>query len=428
MSFYVCHEIINKAKMTTGNTLNSDRQYYIDWLRIILILSVYLFHVGMIFNTWGWHVKNDVLYGGVLRQVMIFLHNWRMPLLFMISGAGTWYALKNITPGRYLLERSKRLLVPLAAGIFLLVPVQVYIERVSDYPSLLAYYPHMFEGVYPEGNFSWHHLWFIAYLFVMALIISPFLNLLRSTRFMALVGRFEPLLVKPPGLNIIIIPLLVSQIILRNYFEQETHALFNDWATFTYYLIFFLAGFILLPVKSIAGALTRNRAIYLLETAVAMALMLITRNQAQTVRTAEVIYDVSALTMSWTCAVAVTGYARKYLDFNTGFRKTANEAIYPFYLLHQPALVITGYMIARLSIPVMLKVILIMTSSLLLILSVYWFIIRPFNITRVLFGMKPQRKVKTDPHAGNGVPEITASAETTAAEMAGADTAGAERA
>jgi peptidoglycan/LPS O-acetylase OafA/YrhL len=213
----------------------------------------------------------------------------------------------------------------------------------------------------------------------MALIISPFLNLLRSTRFMALVGRFEPLLVKPPGLNIIIIPLLVSQIILRNYFEQETHALFNDWATFTYYLIFFLAGFILLPVKSIAGALTRNRAIYLLETAVAMALMLITRNQAQTVRTAEVIYDVSALTMSWTCAVAVTGYARKYLDFNTGFRKTANEAIYPFYLLHQPALVITGYMIARLSIPVMLKVILIMTSSLLLILSVYWIIIRPFK-------------------------------------------------
>ena len=82
----------------------SDRQYYIDWLRILLIISVYLFHVGMIFNTWGWHVKNDVQYGGLLRQIMIFLHNWRMPLLFMISGAGTWYALKNISAGRYLLE------------------------------------------------------------------------------------------------------------------------------------------------------------------------------------------------------------------------------------------------------------------------------------------------------------------------------------
>ena len=184
---------------------------------------------------------------------MIFLHYWRMPLLFMISGAGTWYALKNISPGRYLLERSRRLLVPLAAGIFILVPVQVYIEKIDQYSSLLAYYPHMFEGIYPEGNFSWHHLWFIAYLFVIALIITPFLNMLRSTRFMAFVGNLEHIFVKPFGLNIVIIPLLISQVILRNYFELDTHSLVDDWASFTSYLIYFLAGFILLPVKVSQG-------------------------------------------------------------------------------------------------------------------------------------------------------------------------------
>ncbi len=388
-------EISKPAKMTTATGHNSERQYYIDWLRVMLIISVYLFHIGMIFNTWQWHVKNDVLYGGVLREVMIFLHIWRMPLLFMISGAGTWYALRNISPGRYVAERAKRLLIPLAAGIFLLVPVQVYIERIDQYPSLLAYYPHMFEGVYPEGNFSWHHLWFIAYLFVMALMISPFLNLLRSTRFMALVGTAVRVLVKPLGLNIIIIPLLVSQIILRVYFEEETHALFNDWATYTFYFIFFLAGFILLPVRSIAGAMTRYRRLYLLETVVAMALMLIVREQAQSVRTAEVIYDISEIALSWTGAVTVTGYARRYLDGNTRFRKTANEAIYPFYLLHQPALVITGYFFVRLSIPVVWKVLLILTSSLILILSVYIFFIRPFNLMRILFGMKPLLKKET---------------------------------
>ena len=74
------------------------------------------------------------------------------------------------------------------------------------------------------------------------------------------------------------------------------------------------------------------------------------------------------------------------------FRKTANEAIYPFYLLHQPALVITGYVFVNLPIHILLKVILIFTSSLILILSVYWFLIRPFNVTRILFGMKPLRK------------------------------------
>ncbi|MDM8003726.1 MAG: acyltransferase [Bacteroidota bacterium] len=374
----------------------TDRQYYIDWLRILLIISVYLFHVGMIFNTWGWHVKNDVQYGGLLRQVMIFLHNWRMPLLFMISGAGTWYALKNISAGRYLLERSRRLLVPLAAGIFILVPVQVYIEKIGQYSSLLAFYPHMFDGIYPEGNFSWHHLWFIAYLFVIALIISPFLNILRSSRFMALIGNMEPVLTRPFGLNLVIIPLLISQVILRNYFEQETHALVNDWATITYYLIFFLAGFILLPVRSIAAAMTKNRRLYLAETAVMMTVMLFVQGRADSVRAAEVVYDVAALVMSWTCAVAVTGYARKYLDRNSSFRKTANEAIYPFYLLHQPALVITGFLVVKLDIPVLLKVALIMASSLILIMSVYWFLVRPFNVTRVLFGMKPLFKSSTN--------------------------------
>jgi len=374
----------------------SERQYYIDWLRILLIISVFLYHLGMIFNTWEWHVKNNILYGGLLRQVMIFLHNWRMPLLFMISGAGTWYALKNISPGKYLLERCRRLLVPLVAGIFILVPVQVYIERIPRYDSLLAFYPHMFDGVYPQGNFSWHHLWFIAYLFVIALIISPFLNMLRSTRFMALVGNLEYLLKKPMGLNIVIIPLLISQVILRNFFETETNDLVNDWASFTSYLIFFLAGFILLPIKSIAGSMLRYRGLYLAETGVMMVVMIIVQDQVNSVRTAEVLYDVAALVMSWTCAVSVSGYAMKYIDRNSSFRKTANEAIYPFYLLHQPALVITGYIFVNLSIHVMLKVILIFTSSLILILSVYWFLIRPFNITRVLFGMKPLRKkVKT---------------------------------
>jgi peptidoglycan/LPS O-acetylase OafA/YrhL len=382
--------------MTNDFQTRQDRQYYIDWLRILLIISVYLYHVGMIFNTWGWHVKNDIVYGGLLREVMIFLHYWRMPLLFMISGAGTWYALKNLSPGRYLLERARRLLLPLTAGIFILVPVQVYIERIDLYRSLPAYYPHMFEGIYPDGNFSWHHLWFIAYLFVIALIITPFLNMLRSSRFMAIVGNLEHLFTKPFGLNTVIIPLLISQVILRNFFEQDTHALVDDWATFTAYLIFFLAGFILLPVKSIAGAMTRYRRLYLAETAVMMAVMLLVRGRAGEARAAEIIYDVAALAMSWTCAVAVTGYGRKYLDRNSSFRKTANEAIYPFYLLHQPALVITGYLVVNLSIAVVWKVSLVMVSSLILIISVYWFLVRPFNVSRVLFGMKPLFKSPTN--------------------------------
>ncbi len=165
--------------MQSLSAQKTERQYFIDWLRILLILSVFVFHIGMFFNTWDWHVKNPTQYGGFLRSLMIFLSEWRMPLLFMISGAGTYYALGKRTPGRYLGERFKRLVIPLIAGIFILVPVQVYLEKAEHYSSLLSFYPQMFDGIYPEGNFSWHHLWFIVYLFIISLFISPFLRFFR---------------------------------------------------------------------------------------------------------------------------------------------------------------------------------------------------------------------------------------------------------
>lgn len=374
--------------MANISNIKTERQYYIDWLRIILIISVFFFHVGMVFNTWPWHIKNDVQYGGMLKQVMIFLHNWRMPLLFMLSGAGTFYAVGRMTPGQYISERARRLLVPLCVGVFTLVPVQVYIEKINQYDSLLSFYTNMFDGIYPEGNFSWHHLWFIVYLFVIALFISPFLNLLRSGRAMNFVSGFEKILCKPFGLNIVIIPLLLSQVVLRNFFEQETHSLVDDWATFTYYVIFFLAGFLLLPRKSISEAMQKYRFLYLSQTIVITAVMFRMPGMAGSERGAELIFDISAIILSWTCAVTAIGFARKHLNHNSQLRKNANEAIYPFYLLHQPVIVVVAYVFVSLNIALLWKVLLITACSFSLIVSFYWFVIRPFNLLRIIFGMK----------------------------------------
>ncbi len=69
-----------------------------------------------------------------------------MPLLILISGAGTYFALGKRTSWQYLGERFKRLFIPLSVGIFTLVPVQVFVERSAQYDSLLSFYPHMFDS------------------------------------------------------------------------------------------------------------------------------------------------------------------------------------------------------------------------------------------------------------------------------------------
>ncbi len=187
--------------MKAFSTQKAERQYFIDWLRILLIGSVFMYHIGMFFNSWDWHVKNPTEYEGILKYTMIFLGKWRMPLLFLISGAGTYYALGKRTPVKYLGERFKRLMIPFIAGIFILVPVQVYLEKADQFSSLLNFYPHMFEGIYPSGNFSWHHLWFILYLFVISLFISPFLKLFRSNGYLRFSIWLERFASRPLSLN-----------------------------------------------------------------------------------------------------------------------------------------------------------------------------------------------------------------------------------
>ncbi len=272
-----------------------------------------------------------------------------------------------------------------------MVPVQVYIEKASVYRSLLDFYPHMFEGFYPEGNFSWHHLWFIAYLFVIAMFISPFLGLLRSEKFGCFTRRIEGIVTKPLALNVFIIPILLSQIVLRKYFEFGTNALVNDWASMALYIIFFLAGFMFLPNINIAEAIKNQRLLYLVETTILTVIMFRIPDLFESERTGEIVWDVTALFQAWACGITAVGFAKQYLNFDSGFRKLANEAIFPFYLLHQPVIVVVGYFIIRWDIAVFMKVVLIIFISFTIIAGIYWMVIRRVNFLRVIFGMKMVR-------------------------------------
>jgi len=376
--------------MTSSNIQIRDRQYYIDWLRILLILSVFLFHIGMIFNSWDWHIKNNVTCASrsVLWYIMVFMHVWRLPLLILVSGAGTYYALGRRTPGQYLSERFKRLFIPLVIGIFTLVPVQVYIEKSSRFDSLLAFYPQMFNGIYPEGNFSWHHLWFIAYLFLIALLISPLLNVLRSGPFDLFIGRLARIVSKRLGANIFLVPLMLSQAILRPFFPDNTHGLIDDWAEFASFLLFFLSGFILLSNKSMTESIRKQKLPYLLEAFLTTALLLTVPYMLSSEKASNICWDLLEPMVAWSCGMAAIGYAKQYLNFNNKFRKLANEAVYPFYLLHQPVIVIIGSYMVRMDMAAGWKAILITLASFSLTVALYWLLIRPFNLARFMFGMK----------------------------------------
>ena len=253
----------------------------------------------------------------------------------------------------------------------------------------------MFDGIYPEGgNFSWHHLWFILYLFIISLIISPFLKLFRSPGFQRFSKGVAYFAEKPLSLNVVLILLLVSQILLRPHFPDFTGAVINDLASMTFYIIFFLSGFILLSNKHIIESIRKQRYLYLAETILFTAMMFSARHIPVSRAIAEKVWDVSSIFIAWSCGLAAIGFARQYLNRDGKLRKLANEAIYPFYLLHQPVILIIGFLLIRTQIPDLIRLLILLPASFVLTCLIYWYLVRPFNLTRVIFGLKPQVRRK----------------------------------
>jgi len=136
----------------------SARRFELDWLRVLAIAAVFLFHSGRFFDPQDWHVKNPSTHPAleILAALAIV---WMMPLLFTISGASTFYALRKRCGGAFLKDRAQRLLVPLVVGIFTHAVWQVYLERTTHYQfsgSFWQFLPHYFDGLYGVGgNFAW---------------------------------------------------------------------------------------------------------------------------------------------------------------------------------------------------------------------------------------------------------------------------------
>lgn len=374
----------------------SSRSYDLDWLRAIAILVLLFFHTGMWFNTWDWHVKNNETTVS-FQYWMIWSHCFRMPLLLFISGAGTFMALGKRTPRQFARERFRRLFVPLIFGMLVIVPPQIYFERIGQFTGYWDFYKTVFEFIpYPNGSLSWHHLWFILYLFIFSLLALPLLRYLRSERSAGFREKCFWLLASPAAaLFIPAVLLLNSQFILRPFFPDQTHDLVHDWAYFVFYFGFFLAGIIAYAVPPLWESLGRNRKYFL----VALLLMLVPfygcyfhfRGLIQLPWEMETIgdfFDRISIFVSWFTVITIIAYGQTYLNRPHPWLSKINEGLYPFYILHQTVIIAIGYYICQLPWGIAAKYWTIAALTLLSCVAFYLIVIRPFNIMRFLFGVK----------------------------------------
>jgi hypothetical protein len=345
----------------------------------------------MYFNGFGWHIKNpDRLYW--LDPIMGFLHTWRMPLLFLVSGVGTYFALGKRTVGQFFAERSRKLMIPLVFGMFVIIPPQVFVEKQAEYGTFLNFIPHITEGSYPQGNFSWHHLWFILYLFICASAAIPFILLLRSKSGIWFYRILEKYASVKGFLFLLVIPLFLIRMVLLPFFPHETHALINDWEYVCSSFLFFMYGYILLSNKTLTRSIIEQRRIYAITSILLTLVYFYDWFHSIDPYVTDNLQLLLYCMMQISIALTLIGYFGRYLNHDHSWRKTLNEAIYPFYILHQTVILVLAFSLRNYDIQVGWRVVILTVLSFVTIISIYVFLVKPFNLTRFLFGMHIRKK------------------------------------
>ncbi|MGK0378343.1 acyltransferase family protein [Patiriisocius sp. Uisw_017] len=363
----------------------TTRRYDLDWLRVIAILAVYFHHLGMPFNGDGFHIMNSES-SKLLDDIMVYFEQFRLPLLFLISGTGTLLAFSKRTWKQFSKERTGRLLIPLIFGILFIVPPQTYFQYINEYSS--------YWQLYTSGRFETNHLWFIENLYIISLLVIPLIIFLKSQKSQGFKTWFERISSHKMGLLLGGLPLVILTVVLKRYYPTGSSSLTNFSETF-FYTYFFITGILFASSQLFWENLKKYRRFHLVTFIISTLLFysyyFVPNDFIEPYLSTSVRWDIwygLCCLLGWCFVLTLLGYGQVYLNKPSLWLKRMNEAIYPFYILHQTVIVIFGYYIIQLNVNIPVKMILLFISSFFVIVLLYRLLIYPFKITRVLFGMK----------------------------------------
>lgn len=390
------------------------RRHDIDAMRVIAFGLLIVYHVAMVYvSDWGFHLKSSYQ-AEWLQLPMIALNRWRMPLLFVISGIAIGLCRPERAAWRFLGLRTWRLLLPLAFGMLVIVPIQPYCEGLANgriatgFGAFLLRYWQL--RPWPAGSFTgsefgvtWNHLWYLAYLWLYTVVLIATLPLLRSR---ALAG-LRAAVARQRTAWFVALPLLLlvgEGLILAPHYP-ETHALIGDWYLHAVYFTVFIAGYALATDAALWMHLRRLRWATLIAALACLVVVLfplaidqLSSDHARTVWNALPWDGIVAVTIraayAWLALLAVLGWGSHWLDRPFRWLTYCTAAIYPWYMLHQSLLIPLAFVLIPLRLGPVIEPLLVLAGTVVGCVLLHELLIRRVALLRPLFGLKRERDAR----------------------------------
>jgi len=385
-----------------------------------VVVGLVFFHTAVIFAAGEFPIRAGPE-NRAATVLLAFGAVWGMPLLFLISGMGAWYSLRSRSPAAFARERLRRLGVPLLFGLLTLIPLQVWLGRrhagdASSYADFYAQFwdvrpsldfPFVITAASGQGLFETGHLWFLVCLLGFSLVLLPGLRWLQGGPGTRLVWRLGQQLARPGAILLPALPLAAVEVGLGS---DVGHGAWNHAS----YALFLVYGYLAAAEPGIAEAFQRQ---WRPAAALGLLLFLATAVAYATADAhVEPFTDLDPLARSfrllksidgWLWVVAIMGAARASLHRRQRVTATtaldragratmlrrlgayANDAVLPFYILHETVIVAVAYLVLAWPIGGRMQYLLIALLSLAATLVLYDLGVRRNPVTRFLFGLKP---------------------------------------
>lgn len=390
------------------------RLHYLDWVRVLAVLGVFFYHTCRPFMLQEWLINARQKSPVITFIFLVFLGSIGMPLFFLVSGAGSYFALRRRTGRQYVWQRVRRLLIPFVAGCLLLSPIQFYLEWLHKGQYQGSFWP--FLSLLVADRFKTarqhlgptifetlgSHLWFLGFLLSFSILALPLFKWLGSGSGRRQLDRLGALGEKRGGLFLFVVPVALARLLLQPRFPDYT-----DWADFAYMLVFFICGYLLFADRRLASAIQREArtalAVGLLCTAVMLMLLAFASGREWVGSPDKAGFYIGwslATVNGWSWTLVVLWLAMTYLDHPNKWLTYGQDIIVPFYVFHQPVIVAVAFYIIDCSASLAAALAMVVTSSFAGTLLVVELGLRRLRFTRALFGMKLRKADQCGPKHG----------------------------